>query len=104
MSLMPRSVYQRLGCGDLIPTRIALQLADRSIRYPDGVLLDVPIQVGELWVPGDFVVIDREEDEEIPIILGRPSLASAFKQSKVCAAKNSVFPVVNKIEGEIPDF
>lgn len=46
VSLMPRPVFDKLGCGDLSPTRISLQLADRSIRYPEGVLLDVPIKVG----------------------------------------------------------
>lgn len=76
VSLMPRSVFDKLGCGDLSPTRISLQLADRSIRYPEGVLLDVPIQVGEFWVPRDLVVIDMDEDDQIPIILGRPFLAT----------------------------
>jgi len=53
---------------------MTLQLADRSIRYPEGILVDVPIQVGNLCVPGDFVVIDMEEDNQVPIILGRPFL------------------------------
>lgn len=53
-----------------------MQLADRSIRYPEGVLPDVPIQVGDLWIFVDFVVIDMEEDDKILIILGHPFLAT----------------------------
>lgn len=76
VSLMPKSVFNKLGLGDLSPTNISLQLADRSIRYPEGMLVDVPIRVGDMWVPGDFVVIDMKEDDMIPIILGRPFLAT----------------------------
>ena len=43
INLMPYSVYQKLELGELQPTRSTLQLADRSIRYPDGVLVDVLI-------------------------------------------------------------
>jgi len=44
VSLMPYSIFKRLGLGELTPTSIALQLADRSIKYPLGVLKDVPIK------------------------------------------------------------
>lgn len=77
VSLMPKSVFDKLGCGTLKPTRISLQLSDRSIRYPEGVLVDVPIKVGDFCVPGDFFVIDMEEDSQIPLLLGRPFLRTA---------------------------
>ena len=38
---------------------------------------DVPVQVGKFFVPGDFVVMEMEEDKEVPIILGRPFLRTA---------------------------
>ena len=76
VSLMPKSVFDQLDCRPLAPTRMSLQLADRSIRYPAGVLLDVPIKVGELVVLADFVVDEMEEDPQVPIILGRPFLAT----------------------------
>ncbi|XP_073222374.1 uncharacterized protein [Cicer arietinum] len=44
--LMPLSVYKKLDVGELKPTNISLQLADRSIKYPVGILEDVPIKVG----------------------------------------------------------
>ena len=77
VSLMPLSVCQKLAMGDLKPTSISLQLADRSITYPLGILENVPIKLGKFFVPVDFVVLDMEEDKQIPIILGRPFLATS---------------------------
>ncbi|XP_074357782.1 uncharacterized protein LOC141697356 [Apium graveolens] len=52
-------------------------MADRSIKCPLGILEDVPIRVGKFYIPVDFVVLDMEEDSQIPIILGRPFLCTA---------------------------
>ena len=54
-----------------------VQLADQSVNYPIGILEDVPIKVGEFFIPVDFIVVEMEEDSQIPIILGRPVLATA---------------------------
>ncbi|XP_020258775.1 uncharacterized protein LOC109835201 [Asparagus officinalis] len=75
VSLMPMSICKKLGIGDLKPTTISLQLADRSVKYPVGILEDVPIQVGKFFIQIDFVILEIEEDSNIPIILGRPFLA-----------------------------
>ena len=40
-----------------------------------GVLEDVLVKVNELVFPADFVILDMVEDEDIPLILGRPFLA-----------------------------
>ncbi|KAJ9132730.1 hypothetical protein P3X46_033567 [Hevea brasiliensis] len=77
VSLMPLSIYEKLNMGDLKPTHISLQLADRSIKYPEGILENVPLKVGKFYIPVDFVILDMEEDSNIPIILGRPFLATA---------------------------
>ena len=42
-----------------------------------GILENVPIKVGDLYVPVDFVILKMEEDTRNPIILGRPFLATA---------------------------
>ncbi|CAM8886387.1 unnamed protein product [Rhodiola kirilowii] len=60
-----------------MPTQMTLRLTDRSSRYPRGILKDVPVKVGNFHIPGDFVVIEMEEDTEIPILLGRPFLYTA---------------------------
>ena len=74
---MPYTIFQKIGVGELKPTRMTLQLADTSVRLPLGIVEDVPVQVGNFFVPGDFVVMDMEEDREVPIILGRPFLRTA---------------------------
>ncbi|XP_020254122.1 uncharacterized protein LOC109831194 [Asparagus officinalis] len=77
VSLMPLSICNKLQMGDLKPTTISLQLADRSVKRPVGILEDVPIQVGKFYIPVDFVILEIKEDSQIPIILGRPFLATA---------------------------
>lgn len=57
------------------PTNVSLQLADRPVKYLIGGLEDVPVRVREYFVPIDFMIIDIDEDCQIPIILGRPFLA-----------------------------
>ncbi|XP_078178918.1 uncharacterized protein LOC144573105 [Carex rostrata] len=74
VSLMPRTIFKRMGVGELKPTRMTLQLADSSVRLPLGIVEDVLVLVGKFYVPVDFVVMEMEEDKEIPIILGRPFL------------------------------
>ena len=76
INLMPLSVFKKLGLGEVKPTTISLQLADRSLTYPRGVIEDVLVKVDKLIFPADFIVLDMEEDKDIPIILGRPFLAT----------------------------
>jgi hypothetical protein len=47
-----------------------LQLADQSICYPEGVLEQAIVHVGQSYVPVDFVVVETGGDERAPIILG----------------------------------
>jgi len=70
------SMCQRLGEIEIIPTRMTLQLVDRSIARPYGVIEDVLVKVEHLIFPADFVVIDIEEDVDIPLILGRPFMST----------------------------
>uniref|UniRef100_A0A1S3ZAU0 Reverse transcriptase domain-containing protein n=2 Tax=Nicotiana TaxID=4085 RepID=A0A1S3ZAU0_TOBAC len=76
INLMPLVIYKRLGIGRARPTSMLLQLADRTVKRPFGILDDVLIQVGKFVFPVDFVILDCKVDEEIPIILGRPFLAT----------------------------
>ncbi|XP_057249215.1 uncharacterized protein LOC130590682 [Beta vulgaris subsp. vulgaris] len=77
VSLMPLSICKKLQLGEPKPTRISLQLADRTVKSPLGILEDVPLRVGKFFIPCDFVVMEMEEDAQVPIILGRPFLATA---------------------------
>ncbi|XP_050887529.1 uncharacterized protein LOC127092691 [Lathyrus oleraceus] len=46
VSLMPSAVSIRLNLGDLQPTKMSLQLAYRSVKYPIGILEDIPVRIG----------------------------------------------------------
>nr|XP_016511328.1 PREDICTED: uncharacterized protein LOC107828486 [Nicotiana tabacum] len=70
------AIYTKLGIGRARPTSMLLQLADRTVKRPIGILDNVLVQVGKFVFPADFVILDCQVDEEIPIILGRPFLAT----------------------------
>jgi hypothetical protein len=60
VNLLPYSVHQQLGLGELKPTTMILQLADRSIKKPRRVIENVIIQVDKFFFPMDFFVLDTE--------------------------------------------
>nr|XP_016500939.1 PREDICTED: uncharacterized protein LOC107819347 [Nicotiana tabacum] len=76
INLMPLAIYTKLGIGKARPTSILLQLVDCTVKRPTGILDDVLVQVGKFVFPADFVILDFQVDEEIPIIMGRPFLAT----------------------------
>ena len=81
VNLLPYSVYNQLGLGELKPTNITLSLADRSVKIPKGIVEDVLVKIDKFYYPVYFVVLDTEpianEPNHVPIILGRPFLATA---------------------------
>nr|KAJ0197883.1 hypothetical protein LSAT_V11C700377510 [Lactuca sativa] len=77
INLMPLSIFRRLGIGEARPTTISLQLADRSVVYPEGKIEHIVIKIDNLFVPADFTILDYEADDDCGIILGRPFLATA---------------------------
>ena len=81
VNLLPYSMYKQLGLGELKPTKITLSLADRSVKIPKGIVEDVLVKIDKFYYLVDFVVLDTEpianEPNHVPIILGRPILATA---------------------------
>ena len=81
VNLLPYSMYKQLGLGELKPTNITLSLADRSVKIPKGIVEDVLVKVDKFYYPVDFVGLDTEPiasgPNHVPIILGRPFLATA---------------------------
>jgi hypothetical protein len=50
-------------------------MLDQSIRFPEGIARDVMVKIQDHYAPADFMVLDmREEEDDTPIILGRPFL------------------------------
>jgi len=80
VNLLPFTEYERLGLGELKPTKMVIQLADRSTTLPRGVVEDVLIRVGEFIYPVDFIVLETEkvanEANQMPVILGYYFLAT----------------------------
>ncbi|KAL0332926.1 UNVERIFIED_CONTAM: hypothetical protein Scaly_2194100 [Sesamum calycinum] len=80
INVMPLSIYKSLNIGPLKETGVVIQLADRSIVYPEGVLEDILVQVNELIFPADFYVLDMTENtspNSTSILLGRPFLKTS---------------------------
>ncbi|XP_039142003.1 uncharacterized protein LOC120279202 [Dioscorea cayenensis subsp. rotundata] len=76
INLMPLSIFKKLNLGEARPTTVTLQLADRSLKHPRGVIEDVLVKIDKFIFSTDFIILDIEEDKDIPIILGRPFLAT----------------------------
>ncbi len=57
---MPLSIYEKLNMGDLTPTHISLQLTDRSIKYLEGILENVPLMVGKFYILIELVILDMK--------------------------------------------
>ncbi|GJR14974.1 reverse transcriptase domain-containing protein [Tanacetum coccineum] len=74
INLMPLSIWKKLSLPELTPTRMTLELADRSITHPKGLAEDVYVKVGKFHFPTDFVVVDFKADPRVPLILGRSFL------------------------------
>ena len=81
VNLLAYSVYEQLGLGELKPTKVVLQIADRCIYKPRGVVEDVLVKVDKFYFPIDFIVLDTQPishaSTRIPVILGCPFLATS---------------------------
>ncbi|GJW65112.1 reverse transcriptase domain-containing protein [Tanacetum coccineum] len=77
INLLPYSIYKKLELEALTPTRMTLELANRSISHPMGIAEDVVVRVDGFTFLADFVVVNFEPDPRVPIILGRPFLRTA---------------------------
>ena len=74
INLMPLSVAKKLSLGELTPTTVTLQMADITMAKPEGIIEDVLVKVGKFIFPVDFIILDMEEDSQVPLLLGRPFL------------------------------
>ncbi|XP_024980870.1 uncharacterized protein LOC112517718 [Cynara cardunculus var. scolymus] len=75
-SIGGKKIGKALCIGEARPTTVTLQLANKSIAYPKRKIEDVLVQVDKFIFPADFIILDFEADKDIPIILGRPFLAT----------------------------
>ena len=80
---MSLSMFRRLKLGEPKSATISLQLADRSYQHPRGIIKNVLVKVRKFVLPADFIILDIEEEDSVPIILGRPFLATGKPQINV---------------------
>lgn len=76
IDLMLMSIFKKLGIGEASPTTFSLQLVDQSIAHLEGEIDDVLVKVDKYIFLVDFIMLDNKTDREVPIILGRPFLAT----------------------------
>ncbi|GJV93506.1 reverse transcriptase domain-containing protein [Tanacetum coccineum] len=70
INLIPLSIWKKLSLPELTPTRMTLELVDRSITRLKGVTEDIFVKVGKFHFPTGFVVVDFEANPRVPLILG----------------------------------
>ncbi|XP_057760457.1 uncharacterized protein LOC130980831 [Arachis stenosperma] len=76
INLMSLAMMKRMRIEEAKPIRMSLQLADRTFKFPHGVVEDLLVKMGEFIFLADFVMLDMEEKANTSIILGRPFLAT----------------------------
>ncbi|XP_057734284.1 uncharacterized protein LOC130949637 [Arachis stenosperma] len=77
INLIPLSLVKRLQINEILPTDVVIRLADKTQKQAVGVVENVLLKVGKYFLPTDFVILDMEESQLHPIILGRPFLNTA---------------------------
>ncbi|GJW07811.1 mitochondrial proton/calcium exchanger protein-like protein isoform X1 [Tanacetum coccineum] len=87
VSVMPLSTYLNLGLGELAHTKLTVELADRTMKYPKGIAENVLVGIGKFVFPVDFIILDMPEDIKVPLILGRPFLSTAHAKIDVFKRK-----------------
>ncbi|GJX40409.1 reverse transcriptase domain-containing protein [Tanacetum coccineum] len=86
INLLPHSIYKQLRLGALKPTRMTLELVNRSVTHLMGIAEDVVVRVDGFTFLADFVVVNFEPDPRVPIILGRPFLRTKSKNKQFAHA------------------
>ncbi|XP_026396259.1 uncharacterized protein LOC113290886 [Papaver somniferum] len=98
---------EQLGLGELKPTPVTLQLTDRSVEIPRGIVEDVLIKVDKFFFPVDFIVLDiqpvKNPDNHIPVILGHPFLATQQPIDCDDAELHEINMIESLIQDSLPD-
>nr|GEY92910.1 hypothetical protein [Tanacetum cinerariifolium] len=87
VSVMPYSTYTTLGLGDLISTKLIIELANRTVKRPKRIVENVLVGIDKITFLVDFSILDIPKDFKTPLILGRPFLSTAHAIINVFKAK-----------------
>nr|GEX68677.1 hypothetical protein [Tanacetum cinerariifolium] len=83
VNVMPYSTFTNLGLDELAPTKLIIELANRTITRRKGIAENVLVGIDKFVFPIDFIVLDMPEDIEVPLILRRPFLSTAHAKIDV---------------------
>src|SRR6185312_12650017 len=89
VNIMPKVTFEKLSYPSLSPTTMCVQMADSTMRYPEGVMENLLVKVKNTFILTDFMVLDMEGDLRIPLILGRPFLRDTNARIDVGTGKIS---------------
>nr|GEX10648.1 hypothetical protein [Tanacetum cinerariifolium] len=87
VSVMPLSTYLNLGLGELVHTKLTVELADRTMKYPKGIAQNVLVGIGKFVFPIDIIILDMPEDIKVSLILERSFLSTAHAKIDVYKRK-----------------
>ncbi|GJS06394.1 hypothetical protein Tco_0363190 [Tanacetum coccineum] len=87
ISVMPLLTYLNLGLGKLAHTKLIVELADKTVKYPKEITKNVLVRIGKFTFPVDFIILDMPKDIKVPLILGRPFLSTARAKINVYKRK-----------------
>ncbi|GJV67439.1 DNA/RNA polymerases superfamily protein [Tanacetum coccineum] len=87
VNVMPYSTFTNLNLGELAPTKLIIELDDRTVKCPKGLAENVLVGIGKFVFPVNFIVLDMPEDIKIPLILERPFLSTAHAKIYVFKSK-----------------
>ncbi|GKB34821.1 retrovirus-related pol polyprotein from transposon TNT 1-94 [Tanacetum coccineum] len=105
VSVMPFPTYTNLDLEILSRTRLTIELADRTIKQPRGIAENVLVRIGRFVFPIDFIILDIPEDNDVPLILGRPFLSTAHAKIDVFKRKVTTKELaVNEIDLMVQDY
>ncbi|GJX63730.1 homeodomain-like protein [Tanacetum coccineum] len=90
ISVMPYSLFKILELECLKPIKMTIEMADRSMQSPKRIKENVLVKISKFVFPVDFIILDIIKDENVPIILGRPMLATAHTKIDVYGKKISL--------------
>ncbi|GJY37057.1 gag-pol polyprotein [Tanacetum coccineum] len=85
---MPLSTYLNLGLGKLAHTKLTVELADRTVKYPKGIVENVLVGISKFVFLVEFIILDMLEDVKVPLILRRPFLSIAH--AKIDMSKRKI--------------
>ncbi|GJS33160.1 homeodomain-like protein [Tanacetum coccineum] len=107
ISVMPFSMFKRLGLGTPKSISMVIEMADISMQSPKGIVENVLVKIDKFMFSVDFMILDIVEDNKVPIILGRPVLATAHARIDVFGRKISLEVGTEKVvfnanEGKTP--